>query len=173
MILYETLSNANKINDLRYVLGFDNCMAADRDGRGGGVAVYWMSHIGCVITNYSHNHIDMTVNDPIRGAWRLTGFYGYPEGSRRRDSWNFLRQLSRSSTLPWCVIGDFNDILSSDEKKGRTDRANWLINGFRGAVFDAGLFDINMEGYRFTWFKSLGTERAVDEKLDRALSNED
>jgi exonuclease III len=117
MILYETLSNANKINDLRYVLGFDNCMAADRDGRGGGVAVYWMSHIGCVITNYSHNHIDMTVNDPIRGAWRLTGFYGYPKGSRRRDSWNFLRQLSRSSTLPWCVIGDFNDILSSDEKK--------------------------------------------------------
>jgi hypothetical protein len=59
------------------------------------------------------------------------------------------------------------------KKKGRTDRANWLINEFRGAVSDAGLFDINMEGYRFTWFKSLGTERAVDEKLDRALSNED
>jgi hypothetical protein len=28
-----------------------------------------------------------------------------------------------------------------------------------------------MEGYNFTWFKSLGTVRAVEEKLDRALAN--
>ncbi|CAJ2643989.1 unnamed protein product [Trifolium pratense] len=107
----------------------------------------------------------------MRGKWRLTGFYGYPEGSRRRDSWNFLRQLSQISNLPWCIIGDFNDILSSDEKKGRTDRANWLIHGFREAVSDAGLVDLTMENYQFTWFKSLGTARAVEEKLDRALSN--
>ncbi|PNX68166.1 endonuclease/exonuclease/phosphatase family protein, partial [Trifolium pratense] len=107
-----------------------------------------------------------------KGNWRLTGFYGYPEGSRRRDSWNLLRQLSQRSNLPWCVIGDFNDILSSDEKKGRADRANWLINGFREAVGDAGLFDLFMHGYQFTWFKSLGTNRAVEEKLDRALAND-
>ncbi|CAJ2636114.1 unnamed protein product [Trifolium pratense] len=58
------------------------------------------------------------------------------------------------------------------EKKGRTDRANWLINGFREAVGDAGLFDLFMHGYQFTWFKSLGTNRAVEEKLDRALAND-
>ncbi|GAU37478.1 hypothetical protein TSUD_207140 [Trifolium subterraneum] len=173
MILYETLCHSNKINDLHYALGFDNCMAADREGRGGGVALFWMNCIGCVITNYSLNHIDIEVTDPLRGHWRLTGFYGYPEGSRRRDSWNFLRQLSHISNLPWCIIGDFNDILSSDEKKGRTDRANWLIHGFREAVSDAGLIDLVMENYQFTWFKSLGTVRAVEEKLDRALSNND
>jgi len=30
--------------------------------------------------------------------------------------------------------------------------------------------DIHLEGYPFTWFKSLGTTRAVEEKLDRALA---
>jgi len=36
---------------------------------------------------------------------------------------------------------------------------------------DAGLCDLQMRGYEFTWFKSLGTVRAVEEKLDRALVN--
>jgi hypothetical protein len=125
----------------------------------------------CLITNYSLNHIDIEVEDLQRGKWRLTGFYGYPEGSRRRDSWNLLRQLSNASQLPWCILGDFNDILSTDEKRGRSERPNRLINGFREAVSDAGLVDIHWEGYNFTWFKSLGTERAIEEKLDRAMAN--
>ncbi|MCH81372.1 endonuclease/exonuclease/phosphatase family protein, partial [Trifolium medium] len=171
MILYETLINSNRTNELRQVLGFDSCFAVDREGRGGGVAVFWKNELGCTITNFSTNHVDIDIADSIRGNWRLTRFYGYPEGSRRRDSWNLLKTLSRRSNLPWCVIGDFNDILSSDEKKGRTDRANWLIRGFREAVLDAGLVDLVMHDYQFTWFKSLGTNRAVEEKLDRALAS--
>ena len=93
------------------------------------------------------------------------------EGGRRRESWNLLRNLSNLFQLPWCIIGDFNDILASDEKKGRSDRQPWLIQGFRQAVLDAGLADVHMDGYAFTWFKSLGTVRAVEEKLDRALAN--
>ncbi|MCH83137.1 endonuclease/exonuclease/phosphatase family protein, partial [Trifolium medium] len=172
MILYETLANSNKINELRYKLGFDSCFAVDRDGRGGGVAVYWNNHMDLTLSSYSLNHVDIEVADSVKGNWRLTGFYGYPERSRRRDSWNFLCQLSHRSDLPWCIIGDFNDILSSDEKKGRADRENCLITGFREAVLDAGLFHLFMHGYQFTWFKSLGTERAVEEKLDRALASD-
>jgi hypothetical protein len=62
--------------------------------------------------------------------------------------------------------------LSASEKKGRNERPNWLVNGFRQAVLDAGLSDVQMEGYPFTWFKSLGTPRAVEERLDRALAND-
>jgi len=57
------------------------------------------------------------------------------------------------------------------KKKGGSLRSRWLINGFRQVVSDAGLVDVFMEGYPFTWFKSLGTPRAVEERLDRALAN--
>jgi len=57
------------------------------------------------------------------------------------------------------------------EKRGRAIRPRWLINGFRQAVLDTGLSDVPLEGYPFTWFKSLGTTRAVEERLDRALAN--
>lgn len=39
-------------------------------------------------------------------------------------------------------------------------------------MFDAGLSDVHTEGYNYTWFKSLGTYRVVEEWLDRALSTE-
>ncbi|KEH43724.1 endonuclease/exonuclease/phosphatase family protein [Medicago truncatula] len=110
------------------------------------------------------------INDCEKGLWSLTGFYGYPNGSRRRASWDLLCHLSSQSMLPWCIFGDFNDIMDASEKRGRNIRSNWLINGFRQAVLDFGLSDVPIEGYPFTWFKSLGTPRAVEERLDRALA---
>lgn len=107
------------------------------------------------------------INDCEKGLWRLTGFYGYPNGSRRRVSWDLLRHLSSQSMLPWCIFCDFNDIVDASEKRGRNICSNWLI---RQAVLDSGLSDVPVEGYPFTWFKSLGTPRAVEERLDRALA---
>jgi len=56
-------------------------------------------------------------------------------------------------------------------KRGLTRCPNWLINGFRQVVIDSGLSDVPVEGYLYTWFKSLGTPHAVNERLDSALAN--
>ena len=42
MFLFETLVNSNKIESLRVKLGFNNAMAVDKEGRGGGMAVFGM-----------------------------------------------------------------------------------------------------------------------------------
>jgi len=103
----------------------------------------------------------LEVDDLKNGKWKLTGFYSFPEGCRKRDSWNLLHQLSTLSNLPCCIIRDFNDILSATEKRGRVDRDLCLIQGFRQAVIDAGIIDIHVEGYNFTWFKGLGTNKQL------------
>jgi hypothetical protein len=71
------------------------------------------------------------------------------------------------------VIGDFNDLLSQEDKKGFLPHPNWLCTGFRNAVNDCDLTDIHLEGYPFTWTKSGGTERMIEERLDRALASSD
>jgi hypothetical protein len=71
------------------------------------------------------------------------------------------------------VIGDFNDLLSQDDKKGLLPHPNWLCTGFRSAVNDCDLTDINLEGYPFTCVKSSGSERMIEERLDRALVSAD
>jgi hypothetical protein len=69
----------------------------------------------------------------------------------------FFCQLSNQFAGSWCIFGDFNDILDASEKRGHSRRLRWLIHGFRQAVIDSGLSDLPIEGYPFTWFKSLGT----------------
>lgn len=53
--------------------------------------------------------------------------------------------------LPKPVMGDFNDVLEEDEKRGGKPQPNWLINGFREAVESSGLKDMGFEGYQYTW----------------------
>ena len=69
--------------------------------------------------DFSNNFIDLEVIIANSELWRLTGYYGYPKMSRRRDAWNMLRMLSQMSPLPWCCVGDFNDLLTQQEKRGR------------------------------------------------------
>lgn len=65
----------------------------------------------CSVFDYSSNHIDIHMLNNNIPTWRLTGFYGFPDRTQRRDSWDFIKALNNKSTLPWCLIGDFNDML--------------------------------------------------------------
>lgn len=134
--LFETLVHANKIEELKRKINFHGCFAVDRDGRRGGVTGLWKENFNCRITSYSLNYIDMEVIDDIKGVWRLTGFYGFSERDRRRDSWRLLRHLSSMSPIPWCIIGDFNYLLSIDDKYGRIKHPPCLLDGFRSAISD-------------------------------------
>ncbi|MCI32774.1 endonuclease/exonuclease/phosphatase family protein, partial [Trifolium medium] len=97
---------------IRVLLKYDSCLAIDVEGRSGGLAVMWNDKLKCKIVNYSRNFINMEVEDSEKGTWRLTCYYGLPERGRRRMAWDMLRDLRNMSTLPWCIIGDFNDLLS-------------------------------------------------------------
>ncbi|MCH80176.1 hypothetical protein A2U01_0000939, partial [Trifolium medium] len=115
----------------------------------------------------------MEVEESEKGVWRLTCYYGYPERGRRRQAWDMLRDLRNMSPLPWCIIGDFNDLLSQEDKVGNHTHPNWLCTGFRNAVSDCDLTDIQLEGHRFTWIKSRGTPHVIEERLDRAMASSD
>jgi hypothetical protein len=73
----------------------------------------------------------------------------YPNGGHRQATWDFRCQLSCQMNALWCIYGDFNYILDASEKRGRSTRSNWLINGFRQVDLDSRLFDISADGYPF------------------------
>jgi exonuclease III len=114
VFICETLCHANKIEEVRRIVGYEACFAVDREGRSGGLAMLWKNNNICEIQNYSRSFINVIVkaNDHNQ-EWRLTGFYGIPQREQRRESWNILRMLYQQSTLPWCIVGDFNDVLSN------------------------------------------------------------
>jgi hypothetical protein len=158
---------------IRVLLKFDSCLSIDVEGRSGGLAIFWNDVTNCKIINYCRNFINVEVVDSEKGVWRLTCYYGYPERGRRRQAWDMLRELRNMSPHPWCIIGDFNDLLSQEDKLGNFPHPNWLCAGFRNAVSDCDLTYIHLEGHRFTWIKSGGTTNVIEERLDRAMASTD
>lgn len=150
-------------------LGYDGSFVVDCVGHSGRIALFWKNQQGVKLISYSRNRIDVEVRLDDMVAWRLTGYDGMPERNWRRESWNLLRKLANLSILPWCCIGDFNDLMYGSEKRGFVLHPNWLLEGFRSAVHDSGLTDLGMIGYSFTWERSRGSTSWVEDRLDRAL----
>ena len=116
IFLIETLCNRNKLERLKVKLGFECLLTINPAGRSGGLALYWKSSHKVSLLKFSKNCINVAVEDQSLGSWRMMGFYGFPEFSRRRESWDLLRTLSATSSLPWVCIRDFNDLLAAQEK---------------------------------------------------------
>ncbi|PNY16121.1 hypothetical protein L195_g012831, partial [Trifolium pratense] len=171
LFLSETLSKNHTMERLRVNLKFNSCLSVEVEGRSGGLSVMWRDTISCRIMNYSRNFVNLIVKEKEEEEWRLTCYYGYPERGRRRHAWDLLRELRDMSDMPWCIVGDFNDLLAQEDKRGIHPHPNWLCNGFRSAVSDCDLTDIHLEGYPFTWTKSRGSPNVIEERLDRAMAN--
>lgn len=170
VFLIETKSQRNKINSLKKVLNYDCCFAVDSMGLSGGLAFLWKKTWSVELQCYSCRHIDLVIKCANEEPWRLTGFYGHPNRNRRSHSWTLLKSLSGNSSLPWVCLGDFNDLLSPDEKFGKTPHPEWLFRGFQEAVDSSDLYDLGKVGYPFTWFRGKNTSLRVKERLDRALA---
>lgn len=151
VVLIETLQAVRRIEEVRVQVGFECCFSVDC--RGGGVAILWRTLVNVSVTSYSQNFVNLDIIDDSKGVWRLTAFYGFPERSRRRSSWDLIRSLAAMSPIPWCIVGDFNNIIFDDDKRGGSPYPNWLKNGFRSAINDCGL----LEGHPFTWAKLHGS----------------
>lgn len=74
------------------------------------------------LLGYNDNVIDVEVKEGTRVKWRFSSFYSYLEVFNRYKSWALLRLLLAKSNLPWCVGGDFNDLLRQSGKRGRNHR---------------------------------------------------
>ncbi|KAK7275317.1 hypothetical protein RIF29_16430 [Crotalaria pallida] len=75
--------------------------------------------------------------------------------------------FSHSVSEPWCVGGDFNTILFSDEKFGGGLPNRSSMRKFECCLKDCNLEDIGCKGSPFTWQKG-----DLFERLDRYVANE-
>lgn len=106
------------------------------------------------MTDSSQNYIDITIKESHNVIWRLTCFYGFPERERCQASWDLLGTLASRSQLPWCIFGDFNDLLFSTDKKGRHPNPKSLLDGFKKVVEDCSLVELDLR-----WQLYLGEEQ--------------
>ena len=169
LFLAETWADDDRLSKICDDLHFDEKWVVPRVTRAGGLALLWKNTMQIDVDSSSLNHIDVIVNKGKEDSWRFTGIYGFPEASRKSDTWNLLRNLHRKYTLPWLCAGDFNEILLSQEKLGGGLRSAAAMNEFREVVDDCGFMDLGYVGKKYTWRGKRG-DTMVLERLDRALA---
>uniref|UniRef100_A0A803QRE7 CCHC-type domain-containing protein n=1 Tax=Cannabis sativa TaxID=3483 RepID=A0A803QRE7_CANSA len=169
VFLCETLSNQSKMDRVCMRLGFGGCFVVAAQGRSGGLALLWKNQEDVKVESFSTNHIDSLITLDGQREFQFTGIYGEPNRSLRKNTWDLLRTLHRRSTAPWCLMGDFNNVLCHGEKFGGLPYPSWLIDGFQEVVQQCGLIDLDLCGHPFTWEKSRDTAHWIEARLDRAM----
>lgn len=117
VFLTQTKINRDSMEKIKRMLNYEGCFTIEGHNNWGGVALMWKDKDAVSLLGYLQNYIDVKIQMPNTIAWRLVGFYGYPERTPRHESWRMLKNLKRRSSLTWCCICDYNDLLSLSERK--------------------------------------------------------
>ncbi|XP_021725132.1 uncharacterized protein LOC110692446 [Chenopodium quinoa] len=171
VVLMETMIDEDKLVIVWNRCGFTDGICVSSRGNSGGMGFWWRD-VKVNVSSYSIHHFIVDVCDHENNpSWRAVGVYGWPEQENKHLTWAMLRRIKASSNLPCVMFGDFNEILSLEEKEGGVPRSESLIDAFRNAIDDCGMRDLGYKGSIFTWKKGNSMATWKRERLDRFLAD--
>lgn len=79
----------------------------------------WFEAIDLMIINFSSSNIHIKIKEKsLDTVSFLTSSFGAPETGKRVKFWNRLGRINPGTDAKWCVMGDFNEITTLDQKVG-------------------------------------------------------
>ncbi|KAJ1436793.1 Endonuclease/exonuclease/phosphatase superfamily [Sesbania bispinosa] len=142
-----------KANRLIKRMGFSFCHVVHSQGFSGGLWLLWrddMCRLEVICDHVQYIHVRVFPLDGL-DPWLLTIIYASPRPNLREDLWSHLINIANSTSEAWVAIGDFNSILSLEEKHGGALPNARLISRFRDTFSQCGLLDLGFVGPSFTW----------------------
>uniref|UniRef100_A0A803PM52 Reverse transcriptase domain-containing protein n=1 Tax=Cannabis sativa TaxID=3483 RepID=A0A803PM52_CANSA len=144
-----------------------------RSDLSGGLMLLWQPSIDVTfLLNFGRTFFDCYVKEDNEATFHFTAFYGAPNAIDKADSWVLLKRLADvSPTLPWLAIGDFNDILSNQDKSGGYLRNEKQMEAFRKTLDHCKLHETLFESDPYTWIKNRTGVDTIKERLDWCFIN--
>ena len=130
------------------------------------ILVFWNpSTVKVELNAFTAQGLHVTISSLVNQCVFLATFvYGYNTVIARRGLWEDLQKWSSNS--PWIILGDFNSILSQNDKHNGEPVSSYEVYDFRTCCSVLGLSDLNYTGCKFTW-----TNGKIWSKIDRVLVN--
>ena len=86
----------------------------------------------------------------LNTSWLISSIYARPRLVERKILLSNLSKVAELHSLPWLVLGDFNEILSGEDKfGGRRLNLNRAIE-FKDCIDSCNLLDLGFSGPKFT-----------------------
>lgn len=96
------------------------------------------------VLHYSNNYCHglISPSSDCRTTCLLTGIYSHPKIASQAETLEFLKSLRPWKVIPLVVFGNFNEILTPDEKLGDTDGLKCQMKDFREVLLVCRLCDL-------------------------------
>ena len=172
VFLLETWFGRKQLAKIRCKIKYVGLFTVPSQGRGGGLVLLWKSEVTVWVDSFSKYHIDAVVNGMTSEPWHFTGFYGESNTNYREEAWSMFRMLRSKPHLPWCCMGDFNEILRMQEKRGGRIKVHDQMQAFRDVLDECGFVNLGFIGPEFIWH-SRRYGHLIWERLDRGVANYD
>ncbi|XP_050259924.1 uncharacterized protein LOC126704995 [Quercus robur] len=124
---------------------------------------------------YSDSNViaSLIYSDPERSPWMLFCVYGPPSRAKRKKFWVKVEDLAKYFSGPWAVMGDFNNIKGSKEKKGGRHVGESSVNSLRDFINNMGAIDLDFIGPFFTWSNRREGLTNIRQRLDQCLCDQE
>lgn len=110
VILTETRLSGERAQNTINNLGYEKHYKVDAMGFSGGLWMLWDPNavdVDIIGSSFQEIHSHVKVSG---SSFILSSLYASPNFDRRKLLWDSLSSLGPSITLPWILLGDFNDI---------------------------------------------------------------
>lgn len=152
-------------------MGFVNDWDVPLVGSTGGLTLWWDDCVEVKVVLATRNLIHRKMRLIGEEDWFHTSWvYGTPYRNEKHEFWQWMSEVLSPTVAPWICAGDFNEMLSKDEKSGGSQWFWSTIPLLQSFMNNLELMDLGFSGPKYTW---RGTKNGslVQERLDHGLIN--
>ena len=169
LFLMETKQKDVYVKGLQQSLGYDHLFTVEPVGLSGGLAVMWKDSYSVSVLSSDKRIIDMEVK---LGSIKffLTCVYGDPVTAKRQEVWDRLVDIGLVRDEAWILAGDFNELMSNEEKLGGAVRSDARLWNFRNMAENCKIRELRFSGNWLSWAGKRDNVW-VQCRLDRSFGN--
>ena len=173
MVLTEMRVGGERAARIIEKLPFDGSFATDIIGYVGGLWLLWKKEevdVSALSSTEREIHTSIKVSNSNL-SWLFSSIYASPRLYERKILWANLTQVAQLHNLPWLMMGDFNEILSGEDKfGGRQINLNKALE-FKNCIDACNFIDLGFLGPKYTWSNLRQISNLILERIDRCFAN--
>ncbi|XP_019248742.1 PREDICTED: uncharacterized protein LOC109228008 [Nicotiana attenuata] len=140
-------------------------------GENGRICILWRTSLAVKIVHIHEQFIECLVDDPMTSIQiMVTVVYARNKLQERAILWHDLQQIGGQTQIPWLISGDFNNLLTTDDRQGQLVTAS-EVQEFKQCISNMQLTPLRTKGCFFTWCNKQDAHARVYSKIDWAFGN--
>ncbi|XP_019242537.1 PREDICTED: uncharacterized protein LOC109222666, partial [Nicotiana attenuata] len=141
------------------------------EAENGRIWLVWRTNLIVNIIQVHEQFIHYLVMDTVTGyRILLTVVYARNKQHERDRLWNDVQQLGGQVQMPWLISGDFNNVLTIDDRLGKPVTMN-EVQEFKECMDNMQMTPLRTKGCFFTWCNKQSADDRVYSKIDWAFGN--